>query len=116
MAGTSTSSPGPHFARSSALDLDEAALDEQDLLGHVDMAGAALAGLELDAEHGRAGVAVAQNIGKARSRRELVARIFSEHYMPRLQSGMRPGAAGWFADPPAHGDHEAPDNQQYRGH
>ncbi|MDP8907690.1 MAG: helix-turn-helix transcriptional regulator [Chloroflexota bacterium] len=46
-----------------------------------------------------------------RSRRELVARIFSEHYMPRLQSGTRPVPAGWFAAPLGDRDHEAPTNQ-----
>jgi DNA-binding CsgD family transcriptional regulator len=37
----------------------------------------------------------------ARSRRDLVAQIFSQQYLPRIQSGSRLGADGWFAEPPA---------------
>lgn len=36
-----------------------------------------------------------------RSRRELVGRVFFQHYQPRIREGSRPGARGWFADPPA---------------
>lgn len=32
------------------------------------------------------------------SRRDLVARIFAQQYLPRLRSGMRPGVDGWFAE------------------
>lgn len=35
---------------------------------------------------------------QVRSRRELVAKIFAQHYAPRLQSGNRIGPDGWFAD------------------
>jgi DNA-binding CsgD family transcriptional regulator len=38
-----------------------------------------------------------------RSRRDLVAQIFTEQYLPRILSGIRPGADGWFADPSASG-------------
>lgn len=34
-----------------------------------------------------------------RSRRELVAQIFFEHYAPRLSSGATIGTTGWFLDP-----------------
>jgi DNA-binding CsgD family transcriptional regulator len=34
-----------------------------------------------------------------RSRRDLVAQIFTQQYLPRVQSGTRLGAEGWFADP-----------------
>lgn len=34
-----------------------------------------------------------------RSRRELVAQIFFEHYAPRLDTGAQIGASGWFLDP-----------------
>lgn len=33
-----------------------------------------------------------------RSRRELVAQIFFQHYVPRLEAGARVGASGWFAE------------------
>jgi len=36
-----------------------------------------------------------------RSRRELVAQIFFQHYVPRLQEGAKVGATGWFADAPS---------------
>jgi DNA-binding CsgD family transcriptional regulator len=36
-----------------------------------------------------------------RSRRELVAQVFAQHYLPRLRSGARPDADGWFAEPAA---------------
>jgi DNA-binding CsgD family transcriptional regulator len=32
------------------------------------------------------------------SRRDLVARIFAQQYLPRLRLGTRPGADGWFAE------------------
>jgi DNA-binding CsgD family transcriptional regulator len=35
---------------------------------------------------------------QVRSRRELVARLFAEHYAPRLEAGTRVGPDGWFAD------------------
>jgi DNA-binding CsgD family transcriptional regulator len=35
----------------------------------------------------------------ARSRRDLVAQIFSQHYLPRIRSGARLEADGWFAEP-----------------
>src|SRR5215471_7946904 len=36
-----------------------------------------------------------------RSRRGLFARIFTEHYLPRILSSGRLGADGWIADPSA---------------
>jgi len=30
------------------------------------------------------------------SRTELVARLFFDHYLPRIAAGMPPGADGWF--------------------
>jgi DNA-binding CsgD family transcriptional regulator len=37
----------------------------------------------------------------ARSRRDLVAQIFTQQYLPRILSGARLGADGWFAEPSA---------------
>src|SRR5262249_49731741 len=34
-----------------------------------------------------------------RNRRDLVALIFTQQYLPRIQSGSRLGADGWFAEP-----------------
>lgn len=34
------------------------------------------------------------------SRRELVARVFSEQYWPRIASGLKPGLDGWFQEAP----------------
>lgn len=34
-----------------------------------------------------------------RSRRELVAHLFAQHYLPRIHAGARVGADGWFAEP-----------------
>ncbi|HEX8968563.1 MAG TPA: LuxR C-terminal-related transcriptional regulator [Chloroflexota bacterium] len=36
-----------------------------------------------------------------RSRRDLVAQIFTQQYLPRILSGTRLGADGWFAEPSA---------------
>jgi DNA-binding CsgD family transcriptional regulator len=36
-----------------------------------------------------------------RSRRDLVAQIFTQHYLPRIFSGNRLGVDGWFAEPAA---------------
>ena len=36
-----------------------------------------------------------------RSRRDLVALIFTQQYLPHIQSGSRLGADGWFAEPAA---------------
>jgi DNA-binding CsgD family transcriptional regulator len=44
----------------------------------------------------------------ARSRRELVAQLFSQQYLPRIQSGLPLAAGGWFADPAA-ARHPPPD-------
>ena len=41
--------------------------------------------------------AIFEKVG-VRSRRELVAAIFFQHYVPRLHAGARVGATGWFAD------------------
>jgi hypothetical protein len=38
-----------------------------------------------------------------RSRRELVAQLFLQHYAPRLQAGSKVGSDGWFADGGAQG-------------
>jgi DNA-binding CsgD family transcriptional regulator len=34
-----------------------------------------------------------------RSRRELVGRVFFQHYQPRARAGAAPGPRGWFAEP-----------------
>jgi DNA-binding CsgD family transcriptional regulator len=36
-----------------------------------------------------------------RSRRDLVAQIFTQQYLPRILSGSRLGAGGWFVEPSA---------------
>jgi hypothetical protein len=39
-----------------------------------------------------------------RSRRELVAQMFLQHYAPRLETGAKIGPHGWFADEAPRGD------------
>ncbi len=41
--------------------------------------------------------AIFEKVG-VRSRRQLVAQIFFQHYVPKLQAGARVGASGWFAE------------------
>jgi DNA-binding CsgD family transcriptional regulator len=41
--------------------------------------------------------AIFEKVG-VRSRRELVAQIFFQHYVPRLQAGAQLATTGWFAD------------------
>jgi len=41
--------------------------------------------------------AVFDKVG-VRSRRELVAQLFLQHYAPRLQGGAKVGPDGWFAE------------------
>ena len=43
--------------------------------------------------------AIFEKIG-VRSRRELLAQIFTQHYAPRIARGSTPGSHGWFSDQP----------------
>ena len=43
--------------------------------------------------------AIFDKIG-VRSRRELLAQIFTQHYAPRIARGDSPGTHGWFSDQP----------------
>jgi hypothetical protein len=42
--------------------------------------------------------AITERVG-VRSRRELVASIFSDQYWPRIAEGKKIAASGWFASP-----------------